>query len=141
MILFSSCSLLRRKRKKYKIRHRSKEICAQSVFLTWWTTLANAKKKMIRNYLHAWTCSLMLSLCNSWCQSFNNRNARQYDLLTDRWQSWIMGKWFCCQTKFMEHVTIVWIPPWWVSQGQEMIVDKWCHQTGTSTAKYKRKQA
>lgn len=35
----------------------------------------------------------------------------------------------------MEHITIVWIPPRWIPQCQEMVVDEWCHQTGTTTEK------
>lgn len=83
---------------------------------------------------------LVLSLYNSWCQSFNNGNAREQDFFTDCWQSWIVGKWFDGQTQFMEHVTIVWIPPWWIPQCQEMVVDEWCHQTGTTTEIWKNKK-
>lgn len=82
---------------------------------------------------------LVLSLDNSWCQSFDNGNAREQDFLANWWHSWIVGKWFDGQTQFMEHITIVWIPPGWIPQCQEMVVDEWCHQTGTTTGEMNNK--
>lgn len=67
-----------------------------------------------------------------WCHPADESNCTVQKFRDDWWRFWIVCQWFNGESNFIEHVSGVGIATWCVAEGQEVIINKWCHKAGSS---------